>query len=100
LRPNARGNKIAELYKNLKGYIFENDQELTKLDKEKKTYLASELQKAVKNEEWNSIVNTGQDKVLEHIKGASIVGKEPSVTFNFLPYTYEGIVNNIEAKLL
>ena len=101
LRPNARGNKIAELYKNLKEYSSENGTEgaePTKLNEEKKADLANKLQEAVKDDDWNSIINTGKDKVLEHIKGASIIGKEPTVTFDFLPYTYEGIVNNIEAK--
>jgi len=101
LRPNSRGNKIAELYKNLKEYSSENGTEgaePTKLNEEKKADLANKLQEAVKDNDWNSIISTGKNKVLEHIKGASIIGKEPTVTFDFLPYTYEGIVNNIEAK--
>nr|WP_320022478.1 AAA family ATPase [uncultured Draconibacterium sp.] len=101
LRPNARGNKIAELYKNLKGFIPEDaepETESTKLNKEKKIGLANKLQEAVKDKEWSAILSTGEEKVLEHIKGASIINKEPNVSFDFLPYTYEGIVNNIEAK--
>jgi len=101
LRPNSRGNKIAELYKNLKEYTSGNgieEAEFTELNEQKKADLANKLQEAVNDDDWNSIIKTGKDKVLEHIKGASIIGKEPAVTFNFLPYTYEGIVNNIEAK--
>lgn len=101
LRPNARGNKIAELYKNLKGFLpvdAETEKEITKLNKEKRIGLANKLQETVKDIEWNAIVNTGEKKVLEHIRGASIINKEPKVSFDFLPYTYEGIVNNIEAK--
>lgn len=101
LRPNARGNKIAELYKNLKVFIPEDaepETESTKLNKEKKIGLANKLQEAVKDKEWSAILSMGEEKVLEHIKGASIINKEPSVSFDFLPYTYEGIVNNIEAK--
>lgn len=101
LRPNSRGNKIAELYKNLKEYTSESgteEAESTELNEQKKADLANKLQEAVNNDDWNSIIKTGKDKVLEHLKGASIIGKEPAVTFNFLPYSYEGIVNNIEAK--
>jgi putative ATP-dependent endonuclease of the OLD family len=101
LKPNTRGNKIAELYKNLKGFHFENDEEGIKfipLNKHKKESLADKIQAARNDEEWKTIVNTGEAKVLEHINGSSIIGKEPSVMFNFLPYTYDGIVNNIDIK--
>ncbi len=98
LRPNARGNKIAVLYKNLKQFIPEGADKKTVLDKEKKAGLAQKLQEKVNDEEWSALVKTGEGKVLEHIKGSSIINKEPNVSFGFLPYTYEGIVNNIEAK--
>ncbi|MBV5313945.1 MAG: AAA family ATPase [Prolixibacteraceae bacterium] len=101
LRPHARGNKIAELYKNLKGFKLDDapdEAEITVLNKEKKVELAKKLQDAVDDAEWNTIIKTGETKVQEHINGASIIGKEPSVAFSFLPYSYDGIINNIEVK--
>ena len=101
LRPHARGNKIAELYKNLKGFKLDDapdEADITFLNKEKKVELAKKLQDAVDDDEWNTIIKTGETKVQEHIKGASIIGKEPSVAFSFLPYSYDGIINNVEVK--
>jgi putative ATP-dependent endonuclease of OLD family len=97
LRPNSRGNKIAELYKNLKSFNIDANEAIP-LNRSKKDSLADTLQQAVKNPEWIGVVKTGQGKVKEHIIGSSVRGKEPKVEFNFLPYKFEGIVNSIDAK--
>lgn len=97
LKPHSYGNKIATLYRNLKNYNG-NDDALITLTKEQKSNLAKELKDQVDGGNWKSVVQTGNKKVLEHITKSAINGKEPYVEFSFLPYTYEGIVDNIEAR--
>jgi len=96
LRPHSQGNKIARLYKNLKHFNGENEQAVN-LTKLQKTGLANELKKQVEGSSWLRLVETGNQKVLEHISHSTIKDKEPQVQFSFLAYTYDGIVDNIEA---
>jgi putative ATP-dependent endonuclease of OLD family len=101
LRPHARGNKIAELYKNLKSFSTEDEAEKKQevlLNPIKKDELANTIQDAIDKDDWQKVLASGESKVQKHLSGASIIGKEPEVKFNFLPYSYDEIVNNIAAK--
>ncbi|MBI9063501.1 MAG: AAA family ATPase [Marinilabiliaceae bacterium] len=97
LKPHGYGNKIASLYRNLRQFN-EKDGKNVKLTYDVKEELANELKEQVESGNWSQVVKTGNEKVLTHIQHSSINGKEPTVEFSFLPYTYEGIVDSIEAR--
>jgi putative ATP-dependent endonuclease of OLD family len=97
LRPHSYDNKIAKLFKNLKHFKNSSDQK-TSLDLKKRNELAKNIQDSIQAGDWNKVIATGNQKVLEHITHSAINGKEPNIEFSFLPYTYEGIVDNIQAR--
>eukprot|EP01029_Cantina_marsupialis_P002756 TRINITY_DN12639_c0_g3_i2.p1 TRINITY_DN12639_c0_g3~~TRINITY_DN12639_c0_g3_i2.p1 ORF type:complete len:726 (+),score=66.79 TRINITY_DN12639_c0_g3_i2:3212-5389(+) len=97
LRPHAYGNKIASLYRNLRQYDT-CKKESVSLTTDQKVKLARILKDQVENGDWKDVVKTGNEKVSKHIKHSTINGKQPEVEFSFLPYTYDGIVDNIEAR--
>jgi len=97
LRPHAYGNKIANLYRNIKCFNNDEDEEVP-LTKEKKQELADTIKKQVEVGEWKSILDKGNKIVKEHIIHSTINGKNPDVEFTFLPYSYNDIVDNIEAR--
>jgi len=97
LRPHSYDNKIAKLFKNLKHFEDSSDQK-TSLDLKKRNELAKNIQDSIQAGDWNKVIATGNKKVLEHITHSAINGKEPNIEFSFLPYTYEGIVDNIQAR--
>jgi len=97
LRPHSYGNKIASLYRNLKQYQNQEGNTIV-LNKEQREELAKGLKDQVEGGNWKKVVESGNNKVLEHIKHSTIIGKHPNVEFSFLPYTYNEIVDNIEAR--
>lgn len=97
LRPHSNDNKIAKLFKNLK-YFEDSSEKRINLDKEKRDDLANNIQQSIDAGDWNKVIATGNKKVLEHITHSAINGKVPNIEFSFLPYTYDGIVDNIQAR--
>lgn len=98
LKPHSYDNKIAKLFKNLNQIEDPTSGEKISLNKDKRNELAQNIQKSINEGDWDKVISTGNKKVLEHITHSAINGKEPKIEFSFLPYTYEGIVDNIQAQ--
>lgn len=100
LRPYSRGSKVSELYDNLRKIIKiapEGTESHVTLNKEKKKSLAHEIQSKLNDpaSDWPDLVRTGIDKVNEHLQKASVIGKEPKVAIDFLPYEFENIIRSL-----
>jgi putative ATP-dependent endonuclease of OLD family len=98
LKPQAYGNKIASLYKELRKYKVDGKDVL--LTEEHKISLTQAIKDELENpdKDWHKLLKYGEEKVKEHLIESAVKGKQPDVEFSFLPYEYNGIVNNIEAK--
>ncbi len=74
LRP-SRGNRIGQLYMNLN-----EDRNKNRIDEDKRKELARKETDALKNnQEWTDLINTGKEKVNEHLKQTTFHGKEQEV---------------------
>jgi len=98
LKPHSYDNKIAKLFKNLNHIEDPASGQKTALNKDKRNELAQNIQDSISKGDWDKVISTGNKKVLDHITHSAINGKEPKIEFSFLPYTYEGIVDNIQAQ--
>lgn len=94
LRP-SRGNRIGQLYMNLN-----EDRNKNRIDEDKRKELARKVTDALKNnQEWTDLINTGKEKVNEHLKQTTFHGKGQEVEIDFLPYEFRGIVDNLRMQI-
>jgi putative ATP-dependent endonuclease of OLD family len=94
LRP-SRGNRIGQLYMNLN-----EDRNKNRIDEDKRKELARNVTDALKNnQEWTDLINTGKEKVNEHLKQTTFHGKGQEVEIDFLPYEFRGIVDNLRMQI-
>lgn len=98
LKPYSYNNKIGNLFNELTKY--KKDGTEIPLDEEKKKQLAAELYQVFKGEEseWESILQTGNEKVNDHLKGTGISAKYPNIKMNYLGRKYSDVVRGIELK--
>ncbi|MGP1993009.1 ATP-dependent nuclease [Zobellia laminariae] len=98
LKPYSYSNKVGNLFNELTKYK-KNNKEITLNDK-KKNELASELYSVFEGAEsdWQSILQTGNEKVNEHLKGTGISSKYPNVKMKYVGRKYSDVVQGIELK--
>lgn len=93
LRP-VRGNKLGQLYSNIQ--IDTNPVN----DKQKKKDLASRVHTAVNSdEEWQTHLQSGKDKINLHLNETSFTGKEQMIDVDFLPYDFNKLVENLKIQM-
>lgn len=93
LRP-VRGNKLGQLYSNIQ--IDTNPVN----DKQKKKDLASRVHTAVNSdEEWQTHLQSGKDKINLHLNETSFAGKEQKIDVDFLPYDFNKLVENLKIQM-
>ncbi|MDW3209521.1 MAG: AAA family ATPase [Reichenbachiella sp.] len=98
LKPYSYNNKVGNLFNELTKYS-KGGAEIP-LDEEKKKQLAAELYQVFEGEEsdWESILQTGNEKVNDHLKGTGISAKYPNIKMNYLGRKYSDVVRGIELK--
>ena len=70
-------------------------------DKQKKKDLASRVHIAVNSdEEWQSHLQSGKDKINLHLNETSFAGKEQKIDVDFLPYDFNKLVENLKIQML
>jgi putative ATP-dependent endonuclease of the OLD family len=93
LRP-VRGNKLGQLYSNIQ---IDTD---PVNDKQKKKDLASRVHTAVNSdEEWQTHLQSGKDKINLHLNETSFTGKEQMIDVDFLPYDFNKLVENLKIQM-
>lgn len=93
LRP-VRGNKLGQLYSNIQ--IDTNPVN----DKQKKKDLASRVHTAVNSDnEWQTHLQSGKDKINLHLNETSFTGKEQKIDVDFLPYDFNKLVENLKIQM-
>lgn len=93
LKP-IRGNKVGQLYVNLK-----TDIDNTK-DKENKNKLANKIRTAMHDDpEWKALVDQGKTKINEHLGYTTITGKEQDIDISFLPFEFNKIVDSLKIQM-
>lgn len=94
LRP-IRGNMLGQLYSNI-----QVDPTNHEVDKQKKMNMASRVHLAVDSDvEWKNHVKIGKDKINEHLKQTSFIGKEQMIDVDFLPFDFNRLVENLKIQL-
>jgi putative ATP-dependent endonuclease of OLD family len=94
LRP-VRGNKLGQLYTNIPIDTTSAD-----ADKQKKKELASRVHTAVNSDaEWTAHLQSGKDKINEHLNETSFTGKEQIIDVDFLPYDFNKLVENLKIQM-
>lgn len=98
LKPYSQQNKIGNLYNELTKYK-KGDSEVV-LNEEKKLQLAKDLYTIFENEsgDWKSILQTGNEKVNEHLEGTGISAKYPNIRMNYVGRKFSDVVKGIELK--
>lgn len=93
LRP-IRGNKLGQLYSNIQ--IDTNPLQ----DKLKKKEMANRVHTAVNSdEEWQTHLQSGKEKINKHLNETSFSGKEQNINIDFLPYDFNKLVENLKIQL-
>lgn len=93
LRP-IKGNKLGQLYSNIQ--IDTNPVN----DKQKKKDLASRVHTAVNSDnEWQTHLQSGKDKINLHLNETSFTGKEQKIDVDFLPYDFNKLVENLKIQM-
>ncbi|MDP3148898.1 MAG: AAA family ATPase [Ignavibacteria bacterium] len=93
LRP-IRGNKLGQLYSNIQ--IDTNPIN----DKQKKKDLANRVHTAVNSdEEWQTHLQSGKDKINLHLNETSFTGKEQKIDVDFLAYDFNKLVENLKIQM-
>lgn len=93
LRP-VRGNKLGQLYSNIQ--IDTNPVN----DKQQKKDLASRVHTAINNDnEWQTHLQSGKDKINVHLNEISFTGKEQKIDVDFLPYDFNKLVENLKIQM-
>lgn len=97
LKPYSNNNKISSLFKEMTKYDKIVDGENTKvnLTSDKKNELSQALEDVVKNDDWTSLIFTGQEFINEHLEKADIRKKSSKVHLKLLEYKYENIVKGL-----
>lgn len=86
LRP-VRGNRLGELYSKLV------------TDEQRQETLSGKVRNVLDgDEEWNTLIEQGKEKVNEHLKETTISGKEQNVEIDFLPFEFRRIVDNLRIQ--
>ncbi|MDP2883759.1 MAG: AAA family ATPase [Ignavibacteria bacterium] len=94
LRP-ARGNKLGQLFSSIQIDTTSSD-----ADKQKKQDLAGRVHTAVNSDaEWAAHLQTGVDKINEHLDETSFTGKEQKIDVDFLPYDFNKLVENLKIQM-
>lgn len=96
LRPYSYTNKLGILFNELTRFTTGTDD--VPLNDEKKQELATELNKVFQDGDWKNILQTGNDKVNQHLKGTGIAEKYPDITMNYVGREFSDVVKGIELK--
>lgn len=98
LKPYSYSNKVGNLFNELTKYK-KNGADI-ELNEDKKKKLASELYSVFEGEEsdWESILQTGNEKVNDHLEGTGISAKYPNIKMNYVGRKYSDVVRGIELK--
>ena len=87
LRP-VRGNRLGQLYSNIQR------------DPEKRELLATKVTDLLDSDgDWQALINSGEQKVNEHLRETSIAGKEQRVNIDFLPMEFNKIVETLRIQV-
>ncbi len=99
LKPYSYDNKTAQLFNQLTKYNKEEEQDI-KLDDKKKSELASKLHDVFEDEknDWKYILESGKEKVNDHLEGTGINKKSPQINMNYVGRKYSDVVRGIELK--
>jgi len=97
LKPYANNNKISSLFREMTKYdkIVEGQSTKVNLTSDKKNELSQALEDVVKNDDWTSLIVTGQEFINEHLEKADIRKKGSKVHLKLLEYKYENIVKGL-----
>ncbi len=86
LRP-VRGNRLGELYSKIV------------TDEERQEFLSGKVRNVLNDDnDWNSLIKQGKDKVNEHLVETTIYGKKQNVEIDFLPFEFRRIVDNLRIQ--
>lgn len=86
LRP-VRGNRLGELYVQLV------------TDEKKQDTLAKKVRSILgEDKDWTELIKKGKEKVNEHLKETTILGKDHAVEIDFLPIEFRRIVDNLRIQ--
>lgn len=98
LKPYSYSNKVGNLFNELTKYK-KNDEDI-ELSEDKKRVLASELYSVFEGEDsdWEAILQTGNEKVNDHLEGTGISSKYPNIKMNYVGRKYSDVVRGIELK--
>jgi len=87
LRP-VRGNRLGELFAKIE------------TDEQKQEALSGRFREVLdSNEDWNTLIEQGEQKINEHLKETTINGKEQNVEIDFLPFEFRKIVDNLRMQI-
>ena len=93
LRP-VRWNRLGELFSNI---VI--DKEGKKIDQQKREELAAKVTSFYHNDkDWKNLIESGKDKINEHLNETSIEGKEQNIDIDFLPFEFRRIVDNLRIQ--
>jgi len=94
LRP-VRWNRLGELFSNI---VIDKKDKI--IDQQKREELAAKVTSFYKsNNDWQNLIESGKDKINEHLNKTSIEGKEQNIDIDFLPFEFRRIVDNLRIQL-
>jgi putative ATP-dependent endonuclease of OLD family len=98
LKPYSYANKVGNLFNELTKYKKEGAD--IPLNEEKKNELASDLYSVFEgnDSDWESILQTGNEKVNDHLEGTGISTKYPNIRMKYVGRKYSDVVKGIELK--
>lgn len=93
LRP-VRWNRLGELFSNI---VI--DKEKRKIDEKYRKELAAKVTSFYKkDDDWANLIESGKEKINEHLNETSIEGKEQNIDIDFLPFEFRRIVDNLRIQ--
>jgi len=93
LRP-VRWNRLGELFSNIV-----TDKQGKIIDQQKRKELATKITSFYKkNDDWTNLIESGKEKINEHLNKTSIEGKEQNIDIDFLPFEFRRIVDNLRIQ--
>lgn len=98
LKPYSYSNKVGNLFNELTKYKKDNVD--IPLNDEKKKKLASDLYSVFEgnDSDWESILQTGNEKVNDHLDGTGISSKYPNIRMKYVGRKYSDVVRGIELQ--
>jgi len=94
LKP-VRWNRLGELFAGLV-----KDSNGRPIDDKKREELAGRIANAVdSDEEWNSLIEAGKEKINDHLKNTYIEENSRAIELDFLPFEFRRIVDNIRVQM-